>query len=138
MNETTSKMLFFLCWFLRNIFFIVTGNFKEIGNMFNRMEAIEEHQKRRDFIKLFEHLKPVSSEAIIDCILDEVIEDIFSEKIQEFQQIESCGWEKEVENLESSFFSLINDSGFIDEDDSVICICQKNTIFYDITYPPYL
>ena len=134
MNETTSKMLFFLCWFLRNIFFIVTGNFREIGKMFNRMEAIEEHQKRRDFIKLFEHLKPVSSEVIIDCILDEVIEDIFSE----FQQIESCGWEKEVENLESSFFSLINDSGFIDEDDSVICICQKNTIFYDITYPPYL
>jgi len=103
----------------------VTGNFREIGKMFNRMEAIEEHQKRRDFIKLFDHLKPVSSEVIIDCILDEVIKDIFSETIseyREFPQIESFGWEKEVENLESSFYSLINDSGFIDEDDSVICI----------------
>ena len=86
------------------------------------MEAIEEHQKRRDFIKLFEHLKPVSSEVIIDCILDEVIKDIVSETIRKYPHNESCGWEKEVENLESSFYSLINDSGFIDEDDSVICI----------------
>ena len=54
-----------------------------------------------------------------------MIKDIFSETIseyREFPQIESFGWEKEVENLESSFYSLINDSGFIDEDDSVICI----------------
>ena len=109
------EVSYFLWWFLRNIWFIVTGNYEEIGRLLNDLETLETEQKRKDFINLFHHLKPKRSQEIAESILEDVLISV----CQEVQADDS--WESEVRTLEKELFNDVNDSGYFDGETSQQC-----------------
>ena len=71
-------------WFLKNVLYIITGNPNEVAVLFDQLDQMEAEQRRDDFLKLFEHLKPVNSDVknqeIIENLLDEILSSIVLQK----------------------------------------------------------
>ena len=109
-------------WILRNVWFIVTGNYEQIGRLLNELETFETNQRRTDFINLFQHLKPKTNKEIVENNLD----DVLTNYCDEFKD-DDGDWESEVRTLEKELFNYVNDdSGYFDGDlSSLATVCEK-------------
>ena len=110
------EVLYFSWWFTRNILFIMTGNYQQVGRLFDDVDARQIDQQRTDFINLFHHLKPTNSKEIVDIVLGDVLTNVCEEFQEDSSNNNEEGWENEVEAMEKDLYNEVNDSGYFDGD----------------------
>ena len=110
------EVLYFSWWFTRNILFIMTGNYQQVGRLFDDVDARQIDQQRADFLNLFHHLKPAASKEIVDIVLGEVLTNVCEEFQEDSSKNNEEGWENEVAAMEKDLYNEVNDSGYFDGD----------------------
>ena len=113
--DTVRNISVIISWLLKNVWFIVTGNYVQFSKALEMAEKQEDQERRQQFIQLFAHLKPanMSSSTIASTIIDDILKDVSTSTSEPSS---SNDWEREVECLEKSFFNCEeDDSGFLEE-----------------------
>ena len=82
------RVVIYSWWFLRNVLHILTGNPNEVAELFDQLDEIEAQQRREEFIKLFEHLKPVTRKVKTEEIIESILEDVLSTIVHESESFE--------------------------------------------------
>merc|ERR1719219_1608878 len=104
-------------WLLKNWWYVVVGDYEEVGKLLDFMDKIEEERRRVTFIKNFEHLKPEHLK-MSQSIAESIVSTLVRKAVDKSEEIEAEN-DIKIRDDESEGKGLINkddESGFFEEE----------------------
>ena len=106
-------------WLLKNWWYVVVGDYEEVGKLLDFMDKIEEERRRITFIKNFHHLKPEHLK-ISQSIAENIVSTLVRKAVDKSEEIKD---ENDIrireDDIQSEGKGLVkedNESGFFEEE----------------------
>ena len=104
---------------MKNWWYVVIGDYEEVGRLLDFMDRLEEERRRMTFIKNFDHLKPEHlrlsqsiAEKIVSSLVQEAVEK--SEEIEMMKDMKTI--DDEIQSEGKGTTTKDDESGFFEEE----------------------